>query len=96
MADVALTEGKFHQVKRMFAAVGHPLCTLRRLRIGCLALDPALEPGQWRMLTEDEVAGLRGRCGFRQQATGERQQATGERQQATGSRQQGKGSRGLK
>ena len=102
VADVALTEGKFHQVKRMFAAVGHPLCTLRRLRIGCVALDPALEPGQWRMLTEDEVAGLRGMCGFRQQgkatgnrqqATGNRQQAVGERQQATGNRQQGKGNR---
>ena len=55
-ADVALTEGRFHQVKRMFAAVGHPLTALSRLRIGCVALDPALEEGQWRPLTPDEVA----------------------------------------
>ena len=64
VAEVALTEGKFHQVKRMFAAVGHPLCALSRLRIGCVALDPALESGQWRMLTGDEVAGLRESCGM--------------------------------
>ena len=61
-ADVVLTEGKFHQVKRMFAAVGHPLTALERLRIGPLALDPALEPGQWRHLTEEEVDALREQC----------------------------------
>ena len=61
-ADVALTEGKFHQVKRMFAAVGHPLIALERLRIGPLALDPALGPGQWRHLTGDEVSALREQC----------------------------------
>ena len=66
-ADVVLTEGKFHQVKRMFAAVGHPLIALRRLRIGCVALDPALPPGGWRDLTEDEVAGLRALCGMGQE-----------------------------
>ena len=62
VADVILTEGKFHQVKRMFAAVGHPLIALKRLRIGPVALDPALEPGQWRYLTEAEVAALRKQC----------------------------------
>ena len=64
VADVALTEGKFHQVKRMFAAVGHPLIELARLRIGCVALDPALAPGEWRALTEEEVRGLRAMCGM--------------------------------
>ena len=64
LADVTLTEGKFHQVKRMFAAVGHPLISLQRLRIGCVALDGALAPGQWRALTEDEVAGLKALCGM--------------------------------
>lgn len=59
VADVILTEGKFHQVKRMFAAVGHPLERLERLRIGCVALDEALAPGEFRRLTADEVAGLR-------------------------------------
>lgn len=61
-ADVILTEGKFHQVKRMFAAVGHPLVTLERLRIGPLALDPVLGPGQWRHLTEGEVDALDKSC----------------------------------
>jgi len=69
-ADVVLTEGKFHQVKRMFAAVGHPLVSLARLRIGCVALDPALAPGEWRHLTGEEVAGLKALCGL--QGTGDR------------------------
>ena len=59
VAEVALTEGRFHQVKRMFAAVGHPVIALARLRIGPLALDPALEPGQWRRLTAAEVDALK-------------------------------------
>ena len=61
-ADVALTEGKFHQVKRMFAAVGHPLTALSRLRIGPLELDPGLGPGEWRHLSEGEVAALKEAC----------------------------------
>lgn len=64
VADVTLTEGKFHQVKRMFAAVGHPLIGLHRLRIGCVTLDDALAPGECRPLTEEEVAGLYGLCGM--------------------------------
>ena len=64
VADVTLTEGKFHQVKRMFAAVGHPLIRLHRLRIGCVTLDDALAPGECRPLTEEEVAGLYGLCGM--------------------------------
>ena len=64
VADVTLTEGKFHQVKRMFAAVGHPLIELRRLRIGCVTLDDALAPGECRPLTEEEVAGLYRLCGM--------------------------------
>lgn len=62
VADVTLTEGKFHQVKRMFAAVGHPLIALERLRIGCLTLDPALGPGEWRRLSEAEVRELKALC----------------------------------
>ena len=62
VADVTLTEGKYHQVKRMFAAVGHPLIDLLRLRIGCVTLDPALAPGEWRPLTGEEVRGLREMC----------------------------------
>ena len=59
LADVILTEGKFHQVKRMFAAVGHPLISLQRLRIGCVTLDESLAPGEYRPLTDAEIAGLK-------------------------------------
>ena len=62
LADVTLTEGKFHQVKRMFAAVGHPLITLERTRIGCVTLDPALPMGECRALSETEVEGLKKMC----------------------------------
>jgi 16S rRNA pseudouridine516 synthase len=59
LADVTLTEGKFHQVKRMFIAVGHPLSSLHRLRIGCVTLDPVLAPGEFRALTDEEILGLK-------------------------------------
>ena len=58
-ADVTLTEGKFHQVKRMFAAVGHPLESLHRSRIGCVVLDENLPEGQFRPLTSEEIDGLK-------------------------------------
>ena len=57
-ARVRVTEGKYHQVKRMFAARGVQVTYLKRLAIGALSLDPALEPGQWRELSDDEVARL--------------------------------------
>lgn len=59
VADVVLTEGKFHQVKRMFAAVGHPLTKLERLRIGCVSLDENLQEGEFRSLTEEEIKALK-------------------------------------
>ena len=59
MADVVLTEGKFHQVKRMFAAVGHPLLSLTRLEIGGVKLDPALAEGEFRPLTAEELKHLK-------------------------------------
>ena len=64
LADVTLTEGKFHQVKRMFAADGHPLIALRRLRIGPLTLDAGLGPGEWRRLTEEEINALKTSVGL--------------------------------
>ena len=67
VADVTLTEGKFHQVKRMFAAIGHPLIRLERRRIGCVALDEHLQPGQYRSLTETEIAGLKRMSGLLQE-----------------------------
>ena len=57
IARLAVTEGKFHQVKRMFAAVGHPVVTLKRLSVGGLDLG-GLAPGACRKLTADEIARL--------------------------------------
>ena len=57
---IVLREGKFHQVKRMTAARGSQVLSLKRLRMGPLALDEALAPGQWRRLTPAEVQALGG------------------------------------
>ena len=54
-AYIRVTEGKYHQVKRMFAARGKQVVYLKRMAIGGLALDPDLQPGEWRELTEEEV-----------------------------------------
>lgn len=53
--DLTLTEGKYHQVKRMLAAVGNRVEGLHRWRIGGLVLPADLAPGQWRWLTADEL-----------------------------------------
>jgi 16S rRNA pseudouridine516 synthase len=53
---VTITEGRYHQVKRMFAAIGNHVVALHRERIGAVALDPALAPGESRPLTAEEVA----------------------------------------
>ena len=52
---LTLGEGKYHQVKRMFAAVGNRVVALHRERIGSLILDSELQEGQWRELTKEEV-----------------------------------------
>ena len=56
---VTLHEGKYHQVKRMLAARGKPVLALKRLSMGPLSLDEGLTAGEWRMLTEGEVATLK-------------------------------------
>ena len=53
-ALVTLREGKFHQIKRMFAARGKPVLYLKRLAMGSLRLDENLAPGAWRELTPEE------------------------------------------
>ena len=50
---LTITEGKFHQVKRMFSAVGNRVVSLHREKIGAIQLDVAV--GQWRYLTDDEI-----------------------------------------
>jgi 16S rRNA pseudouridine516 synthase len=56
---LTIGEGRYHQVKRMVAAVGNRVEALHRLQMGTLELDPSLEPGQWRWLTPQEEAALR-------------------------------------
>ena len=56
---VELTEGKYHQVKRMFGALSNRITELERITFGPLSLDPALGRGDYRELTADEVEALR-------------------------------------
>jgi 23S rRNA pseudouridine2605 synthase len=57
-AELAIHEGRKHQVKRMLEAVGHPVRSLRRTRYAGLTVE-GLEPGEWRELAADEVEALR-------------------------------------
>lgn len=57
-AQVTLTEGRYHQVKRMFAACGLHVEALHRARIGDIVLDPELAPGEFRALRPDEINGI--------------------------------------
>lgn len=59
-AAVTLQEGKFHQVKRMFAASGNEVLYLKRMAVGGVTLDDTLAPGEYRELTAEEVAFLKG------------------------------------
>ena len=57
-AFVTVHEGRYHQVRRMFAAVGNHVEALHRERIGSLALPEDLEPGQYRILGAPEIAAI--------------------------------------
>ena len=58
-AEVTLTEGRFHQIKRMFSERGHEVVYLKRLSMGSLTLDETLKEGEYRKLTEEELNDLR-------------------------------------
>jgi 16S rRNA pseudouridine516 synthase len=58
---LTLTEGKYHQVKRMVAAVGNRVETLHRSRVGDLTLPADLAPGEWRWLTPADLDRALGR-----------------------------------
>lgn len=60
-ALVTLHEGKFHQIKRMCASCGATVCRLKRLSMGTLELDENLVPGEWRLLSAEEVAKIGGK-----------------------------------
>ena len=57
--QLTLTEGKYHQVKRMLAAVGHLVVGLHRSQIGDMTMPADLAPGQWRWLSAEDVTLLR-------------------------------------
>ena len=57
--ESTIHEGKFHQVKRMFLAVGKEVTYLKRERMGTLCLDENLKPGEYRLLTEEEIENVR-------------------------------------
>lgn len=60
-ALVTLHEGKFHQIKRMTASRKAAVCQLKRLSMGTLVLDETLRPGEFRLLTREEVSKIGGK-----------------------------------
>ncbi|MGG8469209.1 16S rRNA pseudouridine(516) synthase RsuA [Rahnella sp. PAMC25617] len=58
LVRLTISEGRYHQVKRMFAAVGNRVVGLHRERIGEIVMDEDLEPGQYRPLTAQEIASV--------------------------------------
>ena len=59
LVRVTISEGKFHQVKRMVAYCGKEVVDLQRLTMGTLTLDENLKRGKWRRLIKEELEGLR-------------------------------------
>lgn len=59
--ELTITEGKFHQVKRMLKAVDNEVIYLKRLSMGSLKLDTELALGEYRSLTDDEITALKKR-----------------------------------
>ncbi|HGO5824426.1 TPA: 16S rRNA pseudouridine(516) synthase RsuA [Mannheimia haemolytica] len=59
--NLTISEGRYHQVKRMFAALGNKVEALHRWRIGDVVLDETLEEGEFRPLTSEEIASFNGK-----------------------------------
>lgn len=53
--EITVTEGKYHQIKRMFLAVGNKITYLERTAFAGISLDTSLSRGQWRFLSEEEI-----------------------------------------
>ena len=60
--EIAITEGKYHQIKLMFEAVDNKILELERIQFGSLGLDGTLSRGEWRYLTAEEVNALENHC----------------------------------
>ncbi len=56
--EIKIVEGRYHQIKRMFAFVAHPVVELERIRIGNLDLDPSLSPGEARYISQKELCDI--------------------------------------
>ena len=56
--NIILTEGKYHQIKRMIASLDNRVTYLERVRFASINLDPQLKRGEWRLLTDEEIAVL--------------------------------------
>jgi 16S rRNA pseudouridine516 synthase len=56
--NLTIAEGKYHQVKRIFVALGNQVVSLHRFKVGDIVLDPELESGEYRRLTALEVASI--------------------------------------
>lgn len=56
--EVTIQEGRYHQIKRMFTAIGKEVIYLKRLRMGGLCLDDSLEPGEYKRMEKDEIEKL--------------------------------------
>ncbi len=69
---VTIQEGKFHQVKRMFEAVGCRVIYLKRLCMGSLSLDETLQAGAYRQLTDEEIQALKDLTGLVSESSGRR------------------------
>lgn len=59
-ARMRISEGKYHQVKRMFGAIGNAVVKLHRERVGAISLDPNLAEGEYRALTAAEIESVTG------------------------------------
>ena len=57
-AHMTLTEGKYHEIKRLCAHLGKNVTFLERVRFGAISLDTSLSRGEWRELTDEELAAL--------------------------------------
>lgn len=56
--EIVITEGRYHQIKRMFAKTGNKVTALKRIQMGNLPLDKSLKPGECRELTQKEIEQL--------------------------------------
>ena len=57
--EIKITEGRYHEIKRMFEAVGCSVVYLKRYSMGSLVLDKSLAPGEYRELTDEEISCLK-------------------------------------